>query len=115
VATTLGVAGLLAARARRYVVERELWAWWRAEDAWMHAPRRPSARSRPGRGQLSLLPEDGTHAYGPHPRRSDGRLDWRTARRVVENERDGTARRPLPAEATSFGPVLTSAAAERIA
>lgn len=93
VARRLGVAGRLSKRARRYAIERELWAWWLAEDAWMRAPRRASSQRRPTRGQLSLLPDEGTHAYGPHPRRSDGRLDWRAARSVVEEERCGTARR----------------------
>ena len=93
-AVRLGVDGRLVERAARYSIERELWAWWQAEDAWMRAPRRPDAKHRAGRGQLSLLPHDGTHAYGPHPRRSDGRLDWRAARREVEEERGGVARRP---------------------
>ncbi len=60
----------------------------------MRAPRRTSPNRRPGRGQLALYPDDGTHAYGPHPRRPDGRLDWRAARREVEHERNGVARRP---------------------
>lgn len=93
-AARLGVAGRLDERAARYAVERELWAWWQAEHAWMRAPRRPGAKHRPGRGQLSLLPGDGTHAYGPHPRRADGLLDWRAARREVEQERGGVALRP---------------------
>lgn len=59
----------------------------------MHAPRRSDASRRPARGQLSLVPEDGTHAYGPHPRRGDGRLDFAEARRIVEHERSGTAAR----------------------
>ena len=63
-AVRLGVDGRLDERARLYSVERELWAWWRAEDAWMRAPRRPAAKHRPSRGQLSLLPDAGTHAYG---------------------------------------------------
>ncbi|MGW9114531.1 hypothetical protein [Microbacterium sp. NPDC055683] len=88
-----GVDGRLADRARRYAVERELWAWWQAENTWMHAPQRTSSKRRPGRGQLALLPDDGTHAYGPHPRRADGRLDWREARRIVEDERGGIAQR----------------------
>lgn len=88
-----GVNGRLTERAARYSIERELWAWWQAEDVWMRAPRRPDIKHRPGRGQLSLLPDDGTHAYGPHPRRADGRLDWRAARREVEHERGGVARR----------------------
>lgn len=93
-AARAGVDGRLDERAGRYSVERELWAWWQAEHAWMRAPRRPDAKHRPGRGQLSLLPDDGTHAYGPHPRRPDGRLDWRAARREVEQERGGVALRP---------------------
>ena len=93
-AVRAGVDGQLAQRARRYRIERELWAWWQAEEAWMRAPRRTTAKRRPGFGQLSLLPDVGTHAYGPHPRRPDGRLDWTAARRIVETERDGTAHRP---------------------
>ena len=97
-ARRLDVDGRLDDRAHRYAVERELWAWWQAEDAWMRAPRRPGAKHRPGRGQLALVltPDAGTHAYGPHPRRADGRLDWREARRIVEDERDGRAQRPRP-------------------
>lgn len=94
-----GVAGRLDARADRYRVEREAWAWWKAEEAWMHAPRRPDARRRPSRGQLSLVPEDGTHAYGPHPRRADGRLDYAAARRIIIEEREGTAVRPYERDA----------------
>lgn len=96
-AIATGVDGRLAGRARRYAVERELWAWWQAEDTWMRAPHRTSSKRRPGRGQLALLPDEGTHAYGPHPRRPDGRLDWSEARRIVEEERGGIAhRRPRP-------------------
>jgi hypothetical protein len=96
-AERLGVGGRLAGREARYRVERELWAWWLAERAWMRAPARGSPGSRPRRGQLALAPEPGTHVYGPHPRRPDGRLDWREARRVVEDERAGRARRPREA------------------
>jgi hypothetical protein len=90
-----GVSGRLDARAERYRIERELWAWWKAEEAWMHAPRRAGAKSRPSRGQLSLVPDDGTHAYGALPRTPDGRLDWAAARRVILDERGGIALRPL--------------------
>ncbi|MGO1740085.1 MAG: hypothetical protein ACTHYM_13940, partial [Actinomycetaceae bacterium] len=110
-AAHVGVQGRLDERARRYSVERELWAWWQAEDEWMRAPQRPSTKRRPRRGQLSLLPEDGTHAYGPHPRRADGRLDWRAARRIIEDERHGHARRPRPASARVPG----AGAVERVA
>jgi hypothetical protein len=83
----------LAERTERYGIERELWAWWQAEETWMRAPRRTSSKHRAGRGQLSLVPEAGTNAYGPHPRRGDGRLDWREARRIVRDERGGVAHR----------------------
>ena len=109
-AVRLGTDGLLAARTRRYIVERELWAWWQAEDAWMRAPQRGSARRRPGRGQLSLLPDDGTHAYGPHPRRMDGRLNWREARRIVEHERSGQAHRRAPHIAATRGSLAAGGA-----
>ena len=60
----------------------------------MHAPRRAGAKRRPSRGQLSLVPDDGTHAYGPLPRTVGGRLDWAAARCVILDERGGTALRP---------------------
>lgn len=87
----LGVDGRLNDRARRYNLERELWAWWRSEEAWMRAPHRPATTHRPGRGQPALLPDTTTH--GPHPRRADGRLDWRDARRIIEQELQGHAHR----------------------
>lgn len=100
-AARAGIDGRLAERAARYDVERELWAWWQAEDTWMRAPRRPSSKHRAGRGQLTLVPEAGTHAYGPHPRHPDGRLDWREARRIVITERGGIAHRTLTFETMS--------------
>lgn len=107
-AVRAGIDGRLAERADRYSVERELWAWWRAEDTWMRAPRRTSSKRRPARGQLALVvpiiesPDAGTHAYGPHPRRPDGRLDWREARRIVQDERGGVAHRPRPPRIEPF-------------
>lgn len=85
-ARRLNVDGRLDERARRYHIEREVWAWWQAEEAWMRAPHRSSAKYRPVRGQRVLLFDVGTHAHGPHPRRADGRLDWHEARRIVEQE-----------------------------
>jgi hypothetical protein len=82
-AVRLGVDGRLMDRARRYRVERELWAWWQAEETWMRAPRRTHPSRRPGPGQLALLPELGTNAYGAHPRRPDGRADYRAARAML--------------------------------
>jgi len=89
VATRLGVAGRLADRARRYALEREAWAWWAAELAWMHAPRRPPASRRPGLGQLAILdpdqitPTTAVPVRAAHPRRPDGRADFAAARRVL--------------------------------
>ena len=94
VATRLGVSGRLNERADRYRIERELWAWWQAEQDWMHAPRRRDQRRAP-RGQLSLLPQFGTNAYGAHPRRANGKLDWREARHIIEHERSGRAHRRI--------------------
>lgn len=83
-ARELGVDGRLAERSRRYRLERELWAWWQAEQNWMNAPRRPDASRRGGYGQLSLLPEVGTNHFGAHPRGLDGRADYRAARSRLE-------------------------------
>lgn len=95
-AISLGVAGRLAERLVRYRLERELWAWWRAEETWMSAPRRTDASRRAGYGQLSLLPDVGPGIYGAHPRRLDGRADYRLARRVLTAEHT-----PLPQAAAA--------------
>lgn len=97
VARRLGIDGRLVDRARRYNVERELWAWWRAEETWMNAPRRTARSRRSSVGQLSLLPDEGTHAYGPYPRRGDGRADHDAAKHELLVERNGIAIRPRPA------------------
>lgn len=94
-ARRLGVDGRLAERAARYSLERELWAWWQAEQAWMQAPRRAAVGRRAGPGQLTLTPELGTNAYGAHPRRINGAADYQQARRLAEAgmafpPRDGT-------------------------
>lgn len=96
VAVRLELDGRLTDRESRYNLEREVWAWWRAEDQWMRAPRRSSDKHRPSRGQLTLVPDAGTHAFGAHPRTHDGRLDWQEARRIVLDERGGSAHRRIP-------------------
>lgn len=110
-----GVDGRLHRRAAGYQVERELWAWWQAERAWMEAPRRAGANRRPARGQLALLPELGTNAYGAHPRRrnANGKLvaDYRAARAIVEEERGGRAIAPRRSPAVDVEP---ASAAERL-
>lgn len=86
-AIRLGVDGRLKDRAHRYALERELWAWWKAEEAWMCAPRRAHPTRRPGPGQLALVPELGTHIYGVHPRTIEGRMDWAAARAEIQFQR----------------------------
>lgn len=80
VARALHVDGRLEDRARRYRAEREAWAWWQTELTWMSLPRQAKRRHRPGPGQVALLPVPGTSHYQAHPRRPDGRADFRTAR-----------------------------------
>lgn len=92
-ADQLGLSGRLDARRARYDVERELWAWWRAEADWMTMPRRSKARRRPGPGQLALIPDAGMNRHGAHPRRADGRADYRAARALVTGQ---TAAVPVP-------------------
>lgn len=114
-AVRLGINGRLNDRANRYAIERELWAWWQAEESWMNAPRRTAANRRPGKGQLSLLPDDGTHAYGPYPRRADGRADYEAARRELVEERNGVAARRQPEQATApSGDASTATDIERL-
>ena len=94
-AKALGAHGTLEERRSRYKIERELWAWWQAENTWMKSPSKTKSQHRPARGQLSLLPGDTTHAFGPHPRNNHGKLDWREARRIIEQERGGHAHRRI--------------------
>lgn len=101
-AENLGTSGRLADRARRYRLERELWAWWQAEEAWMCAPRRTHHSRRAGPGQLSLLPEEGTNVFGAYPRRADGRADHRAAR--VQLRTDAGAPRSLQPDSWAQGP-----------
>jgi len=100
-ALRLGVAGRLADRGRRYALEREAWAWWGAELAWMHALRRGPASRRPGLGQLSVVdPAGSPPARAPHPRRVDGRADFAAARQALAC----SATRPGVAAPTASGP-----------
>lgn len=87
VARRLGVAGVLEARAALYSVEREAWAWWCAELDWMRAPRRTDARKRPQPGRNGTTPLFAVEqrVWPAHPRRADGRADFRAARELLEN------------------------------
>lgn len=92
----LDVDGRLQERAARYMVERELWAWWQAEETWMRAPRRTHPSRRPGPGQLALVPDFGTNAYGAHPRDANGRADYRTARALLTGAATALTARKAP-------------------
>lgn len=94
-ATRYGTRGRLAERARTYRLERDLWTWWRAEEAWMRAPRRTPAQRRAGHGQLALIPSSETTSYGAHPRRADGRADYRRAREQLLDHRQQNTPGPL--------------------
>ncbi len=85
IAVVLEVDGRLEARRRRYELERELWAWWQAEQVWMNTPPHKRERRRPGPGQLALLPDVGTNRHGAHPRREDGTADFGLARSYIEH------------------------------
>lgn len=79
-AQTLEVAGRLATRAHRYRAERELWAWWQAEEAWMRAPGRNHRREHPTAQTLDL---GATWArYKRYPR-TNRRADHQQARAVI--------------------------------
>ena len=103
----LGARGRLAERAERYSIERELWAWWQAETSWMETPVRERPRRRPGPGQLELVPMPGVNSFGAHPRRPDGKADYRTARAYLE----GT---PLPVVEPKVPAVQPVTEAERM-
>lgn len=105
VATHHGTSGRLAQRARLYALERELWTWWQAEQAWMHAPRRTPATRRAGRGQLALIPSAETTSYGAHPRRRDGRADYCAARRHLIDDSHPAPVRALPTSEIRIQPI----------
>ena len=90
-----GVTGRLAARAERYAVERELWAWWQDELDWMNTA--PAERpKRPAPGQLVLVPDLGPAPRPIHPRTANGRADYRAARCILTGTTPPTRPRPVP-------------------
>jgi len=82
-AARAGVTGRLDARVAGYRLERDLWAWWTAELEWMRAARRPAATRRASSAQLPLAIAAPLPQYGAHPRRPDGRADYRASRRAM--------------------------------
>lgn len=79
-ARKLGLTGRLAARQTRYARERVLWAWWRAELAWMKTPGRH--RRHPTGTHHNHGPTNPWDAYPPMPRTNGtrGRVVWDAAR-----------------------------------
>ena len=85
-AKALGSHGRLAARARRYAVETELYRWWRQEEEWMRAPKkgiRTGVQTHQEQAALVLttLPKQPRRRY---PRTADGRGDHAAARARIE-------------------------------
>ncbi len=86
-ARDLGVWGVLARRRRRHRLERQAWAWWLDELAWMKLPRAAKRRRRdPARGQQTLALPGLTvrQQLGPHPRHPSGRADYAAALAATE-------------------------------
>ena len=83
-ASQLNVLGTLLARAERYRIEREVWAWWQAELSTMHSaprsrPRRPHVSSRP----LFEASTRGERVWPRYPRASTNLADHRAALELV--------------------------------
>ncbi|MEH1124869.1 helix-turn-helix domain-containing protein [Micromonospora sp. CPCC 206061] len=89
VADRLGVAGVGRTRHQRYLVDRELHAWWIEEQDWRQRrgkPRKggPPTGEPPDTGQAAIpLPVGPRTTYGRFPVRRDGRADYTRARAVV--------------------------------
>ena len=83
-ALQLNVLGTLLARAERYRIEREVWAWWQAELTTMMSaprsrPRRPHVSSRP----LFEASTPGERIWPRYPRASTNLADHRSALELV--------------------------------
>ena len=104
------VAGTLVRRAGAHRLDQAVFDWWCAEVAWRRAPRRPDAKRRPGRGQLSLVPEAGTHVYGPFPTKTNGKDDFAAARAILAGDEEAEAAHAA-ALAARFAPASSVAAA----
>lgn len=65
-------------RAAAYAIERELRAWWQAEQAWMRSAGRHGRRRQPAPGQVAFSLGAPWDAYPIYPR-SGRRTDHRQA------------------------------------
>lgn len=113
-AQQLGVAGRLEERRERYDVERELWAWWCAELTWMTTPRKQKPRNRPGPGQLALIPDVGTNRRGAHPRRPDGKADFKLAREYITSPPEPVTKAKPLAPASPVDSIIASVLGGRL-
>ena len=80
----LNVLGTLLARAERYRIEREVWAWWQAELTTMMS----EPRSRPRRQHVSSRPlfeasTSGERVWPRYPRSRTNLADHRSALELV--------------------------------
>lgn len=83
-AMRLRVHGFLERRRHAYEVERQAWVWWCYElSVWTTEKTRRPRRKR-GALQLVLFHVAGAPPDFPmHPRRANGLMDWKAARRAV--------------------------------
>ncbi|WP_157630207.1 winged helix-turn-helix domain-containing protein [Salinispora arenicola] len=88
-AAKLGVSGIGRTRARRYLVDREVHAWWRDEQSWRQArgKRReralPPARRQDNTQTVIPIVTGPRLTYGRFPVRAGGRADYTRAYAIV--------------------------------
>lgn len=95
-AKNLGVDGVLVDRRRRYLTEREAWAWWCDELDWMRLARQKKRRRRdpaPGQAVLELAGLSTRQRYGAHPRHFGGRADYAAASSLIAEHREKRSNR----------------------
>lgn len=82
-------SGILADRQRRHTLERQAWAWWLDELAWMRLPRDMKRRQRPpaaGQTVIDIAALTPRQRRGAHPRRPDGQADFAGAAALLRRE-----------------------------
>jgi hypothetical protein len=86
-ARMVGVAGLLVARVERYRVEREVWAWWRAElEQMTTVPSRRNRRPHVSSRTLQFVDTaPGERLWPRYPRNAERLADHRLARQLVDD------------------------------
>ncbi|WP_436764367.1 hypothetical protein [Streptosporangium sp. V21-05] len=94
VADRIGATGVRERRVRAYSVERDVYAWWLAEEEWMRTPgKRHRNVAIAGQGRL-ILAGAPSHANRPrYPRDHRGRADHQAARAYLRMQRDAAATR----------------------